>query len=240
MQNEYANNYSGQKYEAIEKAQTKFMSRVYSWMLAGLVATTAAAYFTVTSGLLKTIYSNSILLIFLIACEFGLVIFLSARINKMKASTAIMAFLGYAGLTGVTLSGLLAVYSTDAIVSAFGISAGMFASLSLYGYVTKKNLSAWGSFLYMGLVGIILMGVLNFFVHSNALWFVFNIAGIIIFAGLTAYDTQKIKEMFYLQVQGGEAASKGAIMGALRLYLDFINLFLMILRLVGGGGGSRN
>lgn len=236
MQNEYVNSYPEQKYEAIEKAQSKFMSKVYNWMLGGLLATTGAAYFTVTSGLLKTIYSNSMLLIFLIICEFGLVIYLSARINKMKASTAILAFLGYAGLTGVTLSGLLAIYSTDAIVSAFGISAGMFASLSLYGFVTKKNLSAWGSFLFMGLVGILLIGVVNFFVQSNALWFVFNIAGVLIFAGLTAYDTQKIKEMFYLQAQGAEVATKGAIMGALRLYLDFINLFLIILRLVGGGG----
>ncbi|MEI6089330.1 MAG: Bax inhibitor-1/YccA family protein [bacterium] len=238
MQNEYVNSVPNQKYEAIEKAQTKFMSKVYSWMLAGLLVTAAATYFTTTSGLLRIVYTNSILLILLLISEFGLVIYLSARIQTMKVGTAIGSFLLYAGLTGVTLSCILARYSTDALVSAFGISAGMFASLSLYGFVTKKNLSGWGSFLFMGLVGILLIGVVNFFVQSNAMWFVFNIAGVIIFAGLTAYDTQKIKEMFYMQAQGAEIATKGAIMGALRLYLDFINLFLMILRLVGGG--SRN
>jgi FtsH-binding integral membrane protein len=238
MQNEYVNSVPNQKYEAIEKAQSKFMSKVYSWMLAGLLVTAAATYFTTTSGLLRIVYTNSILLILLMISEFGLVIYLSARIQTMKAATAIGSFLLYAGLTGVTLSCILARYSTDALVSAFGISAGMFASLSLYGFVTKKNLSGWGSFLFMGLVGILLIGVVNFFVQSNAMWFVFNIAGVIVFAGLTAYDTQKIKEMFYLQAQGAEIATKGAIMGALRLYLDFINLFLMILRLVGGG--NRN
>lgn len=234
MQNELYNSYPQSKYQATEKAQSKFMSKVYAWMLAGLGITAITSFLTVSSGLYKLLLGNTILLFLIIIAEFGLVVYLSARINKMKLTTAILSFMAYAGLTGITFSALLSIYSTNAIVTAFGISAGMFASLSLFGFVTKKNLSGWGNFLFMGLVGLVLMSILSLFVQSNLLWFIYNIVGIIVFAGLTAYDTQKIKEMFYLQFEDSQVASKGAIIGSLKLYLDFINLFLIILRLVGG------
>jgi FtsH-binding integral membrane protein len=150
----------------------------------------------------------------------------------MKASTAQALYWVYAALMGVSLSSIFLVYTGASITRVFFISAASFAGLSLYGYTTKKNLSAFGSFLIMGLIGILIAGLVNMFLQSSMLYFIISVAGVLIFAGLTAYDTQKIKDMYW-SGDGHEIASKKAVMGAFTLYLDFINLFIMLLRLFG-------
>ena len=162
----------------------------------------------------------------------ALVFFLSFRINHMQSSTAQMVFWIYAGLVGVSLSPILLVYTGASIAKTFFVTAAAFGSLSLYGYTTKRNLSGMGSFLIMGLFGLIIASIVNIFLGSSTMDFVISVAGVLIFAGLTAYDTQKIKLM-YLENDGHEMATKKAIMGALSLYLDFINMFLFLLRFMG-------
>jgi hypothetical protein len=170
----------------------------------------------------------------LIIAQFGLVIALSGFIEKMNTITAMGSFLLYSALNGLTLSALLLIYSETAIVTSFLSSAGMFGAMSLYGAITKKDLSGIGSFMFMGLIGIILASIVNMFLGSDALSFAISIIGVLVFTGLTAYDTQKIKESAELEFHGSEIATKGAILGALTLYLDFINLFIFTLRLLGG------
>jgi len=162
----------------------------------------------------------------------GMVFFLSARMQKMSFGAAQLAFWAFAALMGLSLASIFMVYAGESITRVFFISAAAFGGLSLYGYTTKKDLSGWGSFLIMGLIGIIIASVVNIFLASSAMQFAISVIGVLVFAGLTAYDTQQIKEMYY--VGDGEATmGKKAIMGALRLYLDFINLFMMLLSLFG-------
>jgi FtsH-binding integral membrane protein len=215
----------------IEKAQSQFLSRVYGWMVGGLLLTAITAWWVTTSvEVMNAVYSY---MLFLIIAEFGLVIFLSARIQKMSKNTAIGSFLGFAFLNGLTLSIVLLAYTEESIYTTFIITAVMFGALSLYGFTTKKSLSGMGSFMFMGLIGIVVASIVNIFIASSALHFAISIIGVIVFAGLTAWDTQKLKEMYEVQYQGDEIATKGAVMGALTLYLDFINLFLFLLRLFG-------
>ncbi|WP_439530268.1 Bax inhibitor-1/YccA family protein [Pannonibacter sp.] len=162
----------------------------------------------------------------------GMVMFLSFRIQSMSASTAQITFWVYAALMGVSLSSIFLVYTGGSIARVFFITAVSFGALSLFGYTTKKDLSAWGSFLFMGLIGIVLASIVNIFLASSAMQFAISVIGVLVFAGLTAYDTQQIKEMYYAG-DDSEVAAKKSIMGALRLYLDFINLFLMLLQLFG-------
>ena len=162
----------------------------------------------------------------------GMVFFLSARLNKMSVSGAQMAFWIFAGLMGLSLSSIFLVYTGASLTRVFFISAAAFGGLSLYGYTTKKDISGWGSFLIMGLIGIIIASVVNIFLASSALQFAVSVIGVLVFAGLTAYDTQQIKEMYY-EGDSTAVAGRKAIGGALRLYLDFINLFLMLLSLFG-------
>lgn len=162
----------------------------------------------------------------------GLALWLSFRINSMRASSAATMFYAYAGLMGISLSMYLQIYTGVSVARTFFITASAFAGLSLWGYVTKKDLSGFGSFLIMGLWGLIIASVVNIFLGSSMMSFIISAAGVLIFAGLTAYDTQKIKEM-YLAADDGETASKKAIFGALTLYLDFINLFIYLLRFLG-------
>jgi len=162
----------------------------------------------------------------------GLVFFLSARINSMQASTAQTVFWVYSGLVGLSISYIFMVYTGASITRVFFITAGAFAGLSLYGYTTKRDLSGMGSFLVMGLIGLIIASVVNIFLASTGMQFVISVLGVLIFAGLTAYDTQAIKAI-YLESDGSETHEKKAIMGALRLYLDFLNMFLMLLHLFG-------
>ena len=218
----------------IQRVQQAFLTKVYGWMMLGLFLTAVTALFTVNSeAMLSFVFSSKLTFYGLIFAQLGLVIFLSARIQKMSASTATLAFLAYAILTGITLSSIFFVYRTDSIVTTFLTCALMFGSMSLYGYVTKRDLNGVGQFMMMGLFGIVIASLLNIFLRSDDLSWIISFIGVIVFTGLTAYDTQKMKSMSYVMMEGNEVARKGAIMGALTLYLDFINLFLMLLRLFG-------
>jgi FtsH-binding integral membrane protein len=160
------------------------------------------------------------------------VFFLSFRIQKMSASAAQTTFWVYAAIMGVSLSSIFLVFTGGSIARVFFITAASFGALSLYGYTTKKDLSGWGSFLFMGLIGIVIASIVNIFLASSAMQFAISVIGVLVFAGLTAYDTQQIKEMYY-EGDSSEVSIKKSVMGALRLYLDFINLFLMLLQLFG-------
>ena len=212
----------------------EFIRGVYNWMGIGLATTAIVALLTSSSPtLLRMIYGNSIVFFGLIIGELALVLALSAAITRISAATATLMFFAYSALNGLTFSVILMAYTKASIASTFFITAGTFGAMSLYGYTTKKDLTSWGSFLFMGLIGIILASVVNIFFHSGTLYWLVTVGGVIIFVGLTAYDTQKIKEMAYRGFGDEEMQRKGTIIGALRLYLDFINLFLMLLRIFG-------
>lgn len=221
--------------EARHEASTVFLAKVFNWMAIGLGLTGVVAWFTASSGLAMQLVASPAFII-LILLELGMVFFLSARINKIQAGTATGLFVGYAILNGLTLSMIFLAYTQSSIAATFFITAGMFGSMAVYGLVTKRDLSGMGSFLFMGLIGIIIASVVNIFLQSSSLYWAISLIGVFVFVGLTAYDVQKIKTMGEqgIMEQGGEAVKKGAIMGALALYLDFINLFLMLLRFFGG------
>jgi len=224
--------------QARQDASTIFLAKVFNWMAIGLGLTGIVAWFTASSGLAMQLVASPLFMILIIA-ELGMVFFLSARINKIQAGTATGLFIGYALLNGLTLSMVFLAYTSSSIASTFFITAGMFGAMAIYGLVTKRDLSGLGSFLFMGLVGIIIASIVNIFLKSSSLYWVISLLGVFIFVGLTAYDVQKIKKIGEegIMEQGEEMVKKGAIMGALTLYLDFINLFLMLLRFFGG---SRN
>ena len=214
-------------YNTIVSVQNGVMRGVYGWMGGGLALTALVSLLTVSSpALLQAILGNRILFYALILGELGLVVAISGAINRISASTASLLFLTYAALNGLTMSTIFVVYTSSSIASTFMITSGMFGAMSLYGYVTKTDLTSWGSFLIMGLFGIVIASVVNIFLHSSMIYWVVSFCGIIIFTGLTAYDTQRIKKL-------GNTGPKGAILGALTLYLDFINMFLIMLRLLG-------
>lgn len=214
--------------------QSEFVRRVYNWMALGLAVTAITALLTVSSpGMLQLLFGNSIVLLLLIVAELGIVIALSAAIEKLSAPTASLMFFVYSFLNGLTLSVIFLVYTQASIANTFFVTAGTFAAMSVYGYTTKRDLTSWGSFLTMGLIGIIIGSVVNFFFQSPMMYWLITYAGIIVFVGLTAYDAQKIKEMAYAGFSGEAVERKAAVLGALRLYLDFINLFLLLLRLFG-------
>ena len=214
----------------IAQAQADYMSKIYAWMFGGLLLTALTAWYTFTSGITHSLGGW---MFPLIIAELALVFILSAKIQKLSVTAAAAMFLGYSFLNGLTFSVIFTAYSLGSIQEVFFITAAMFAALSAYGYLTKKSLSGIGNFLFMGLIGIIIAGLVNLFMQSSALSFAISVIGVIVFAGLTAYDTQKLKEMYTLQYEDGEMATKGTIIGALKLYLDFINLFLFLLRLLG-------
>ncbi|MGE0007926.1 MAG: Bax inhibitor-1/YccA family protein [Parvibaculaceae bacterium] len=223
----------------IDQGLRSYMLGVYNYMASGLAVTGAVAAGTymlaVQNGQLtpfgQTLFQSPLMWVFVLA-PVALVFFLSFRVHAMRAATAQAVFWVYAALNGVAFSTLGLVYSGNSITRVFFISAATFAALSLWGYTTKRDLTGWGSFLFMGLIGIIIASLVNLFMASTALQFVISVVGVLVFAGLTAYDTQKIKEM-YFEADDGETMSKKMLMGALNLYLDFINLFLMLLRLFG-------
>ena len=183
--------------------------------------------------LVYSIVSNRLLFFGLILGEIFLVGYLIARISKMSAQTAGIIFTGYAALNGVTLSVVLLAYTSASIASTFFVTAGTFAIMSIYGYYTKKDLTSWGNLLFIALIGVILASVVNFFMQSEMMYWLITYAGVLVFVGLTAYDTQKIKRMSTANEIGSEGESKSAIVGALMLYLDFINLFLLLMRILG-------
>jgi FtsH-binding integral membrane protein len=220
--------------DATAAEQQRFMVRVYNWMTAGLAITGFMAFYISNSpAMMNIIFGSPIMPIVLIIAQIGLVFWLASRVMQMSASQATGVFMLYAGLTGVTFSAIFMAYTTASIFSTFLVTAGTFGAMSLYGYTTKKDLTSWGSFLFMGLIGIIIASLVNMFMQSSMMHMIITYAGVLIFVGLTAYDTQKIKEMNILGNEGTDEDTKEAIRGALTLYLDFINLFLMLLRLMG-------
>jgi hypothetical protein len=228
-----------------------YMLRVYNYMFAGLAITGITSWLTymlaVTSdpaqaagrlrngvmltGLGVALFNGPLMWVLLLG-SLGLVMFLSFRIQRMSVTAARTSFLVYAGSIGITFASLFVVYTYASIAQVFFITAATFGAMSLWGYTTRTDLSGFGSFLFMGLIGIIIASVAGFFVHSSMLQWVISVAGVLIFTGLTAYDTQAIKES-YVAGDDGTVMGRKAIFGALRLYLDFINLFLMLLRLMG-------
>jgi len=224
--------------QARRDAASIFLAKVFNWMAAGLSLTGIVAYFTAASGFARVIAGTPLFLIIALG-TLGLVFFLSARIDKIQASTASALFILYSLLNGLFFSTIFLTYTGSSIAATFFITAGMFGGMAVYGLITKRDLSGMGSFLFMGLIGIIIASVVNIFLHSSGMSWMISAIGVIVFTGLTAYDVQKIKKMGEkgIMSQGQEAITKGSIMGALALYLDFINLFLMLLRFFGG---SRN
>ena len=216
---------------AVEAGLRAYMLRVYNYMAGGLALTGAVAYFGATSGFYASVAGTPLFWLVLLA-PLGLVFFLSFRIDRMSLGAAQLSFWAYAGLVGLSLSGIFLVYTGESIARVFFISAATFGATSLYGYTTQSDLSRFGSFLFMGLIGIVIASLVNLFLASSALQFAISVIGVLVFVGLTAYDTQRIKEIY---VAGEDAiiSGKKAIMGALALYLDFLNLFLMLLQLFG-------
>lgn len=214
--------------------QSRFITKVYGWMAFALGLTGLVAFYTAQSPeLLSLIFSNSYGFWILFGLQIGIVVFLSARINKMSANTAIGSFLLYSVITGFVFSMLFLVFTMGSIASTFFITAGTFAVMSIIGYYTKTDLTSFGRIMMMALVGLIIASIANYFMNSSTLYWITTYAGILIFTGLIAYDTQKIKEMNIIGNEGTDDDKKEAIMGALCLYLDFINLFLLLLRLFG-------
>ena len=211
-----------------------FFQKVYLWMMVGLAMTALASAFMLSSQTAQQlIFGNKMVFYGLIIAELGMVIAISAAINRMSATTATLMFVAYSALNGITFAAIFMIYTSGSIVSTFLVTAGTFGAMSLYGYVTKKDLTGFGSFLFMGLIGIVIASVVNIFLHSEMIYWITTYIGVFVFVGLTAYDTQKIKQIGQAGFANGDDQQKAAILGALRLYLDFINLFLMLLRIMG-------
>lgn len=220
---------------SVAAEQQRFMVRVYNWMTSGLAVTGLVAMLTASSpAMMELIFTNPVIFYGLIIVELGMVFWLAGFIQGMSARMAQGVFFGYSILNGLTLSSIFLTYTEASIASTFFITAGTFGAMSYFGYVTKKDLTSWGSFFFMGLIGIIIASVVNIFLESEMLHFVISYIGVLVFVGLTAYDTQKIKMMNIIGNEGSDEDTKEAISGALTLYLDFINLFLMLLRILGG------
>jgi len=228
---------------AIDAGLRAYMIRVYNYMAAGVALTGLVAWLTFSAavvqtgaGLQLTAFGQAVfqspLMWVLVLAPLGLVFAISFGINRMQPATALMLFFVYAGLLGLSLASIFLIYTGTSITRVFFISAATFGALSLWGYTTKRDLSGVGSFMYMGLIGIIIASLVNIFLRSTGLDWAISVIGVIVFAGLTGWDTQRIKEM-YDPMDDGTIGGRKAVMGALSLYLDFINLFLMLLRLMG-------
>jgi len=212
----------------VEDGLRSFMLRVFNTMSGGLALTGIVAYLAASSGLYAAIAGTPLLWLVMLA-PFGLALLLGFRVGQMSPAAAQASFWGYAALMGLSLAGIFLVYTGESIARVFFISAGTFAATAAWGYATRTDLSRFGSFLVMGLIGIILASLVNIFIGSSALQFAVSVIGVLVFTGLTAWDTQRLKAQ-YLESSG---AGNLAIMGALMLYLDFVNLFVMLLQLVG-------
>ncbi len=219
---------------ATVKGMNAFISKVFGWMFIGLLLSAGVAFYVASNpNLIYTIFRNPILLIGLMLGEIVLVAFLSARITRIKYGTAVGMFLFYAALNGITLSTIFLAYTGESIVNAFAVTAVTFGVMCVYGYVTKADLTRFRSILFMGLIGLLVLSVINIFLRSSGMeWFI-SLLGLFVFLGLTAYDMQKLKG-YYFGTEGNEAIRGNlGIIGALSLYLDFINLFLTFLRIFG-------
>lgn len=212
---------------------TAFLSRVYGWMFVGLLVTAGTAFAVASSStLIETLILNRLVFWAIVIGQLGLVFYLSARVHKVAPATAAGLFILYSGLVGVTSSVVLLVFTGASIASTFIITAGMFGSMALFGSFTKRNLAGVGQFMFMGLIGLILASIVGLFWQNDALQFVIGVVGVVVFTGLTAWDAQRLKQMA-VSMPDGQVASF-AVVGALSLYLDFINLFFFLLRFMGG------
>lgn len=219
---------------SIAEASSLLMRKVYLWMTLALVITGVTAYGVATSpGILQMIFGNTVLFWGLLIAEVGLVYVISNAINKLSLTTATLLFVLYSVINGATLSVIFMIYTAESITNVFFITAATFGLMSLIGYTTKTDLSSIGKMLLMGLIGLIIATIVNLFIGSSVLNMIISYVGVLIFVGLTAYDTQKIKNMFAEAQDAGEFMQKIALIGALTLYLDFINLFVHLLRILG-------
>lgn len=243
----------------VDQGLRSYMLSVYNYMALGVALTGLVAYFVFTQAITQdpalaaksaaggafalkrgmyltqfgvTLYATPLKWVVMLA-PLAFVLVLSFGVNRLSAFASQLVFWAFAAVMGVSMSSIFAVYTHTSIAQVFFVTAAAFGSLSLYGYTTKKDLSGWGTFLFMGLIGIVIASLLNIFIKSSALMFAINVIGVLVFAGLTAYDTQRIKDTYYQVVGNTELVAKAAIMGALSLYLDFINMFMMLLQLLG-------
>ena len=232
MEKQYSTAAAGTQAE-IDEGLRAYMLKVYNYMGSGLLLTGIVALATAsTPALYNAIFGNTITMWIVMLAPLGFVFFLSARINKMSFSAAQTTYWVFAAIMGLSMASIFLMYTGASVARVFFITAGTFGAMSLYGYTTKRDLTKLGSFLFMGLIGIIIASVVNIFLQSTMMHFIISVIGVLVFVGLTAYDTQKIKNVYY-EGDGQEVMGKKAIMGALNLYLDFINLFIMLLRLFG-------
>jgi FtsH-binding integral membrane protein len=216
----------------IQDRVSAFLSAVYGWMCVGLAITATTAWFVAGSPtIVGAIAANRLLFWGLMIAQLGIVLLLSARVHRLAASTASLLFILYSALTGVTLSFVLLAFTGESVATTFVVTSGMFAGLAFYGTITRRSLAGLGQFLFMGLIGVVLASVVGMFWHNDGLQFVISFIGVIVFTGLTAYDAQRLKAMALASPDGPTASY--AIVGALALYLDFINLFLFLLRFTG-------
>ena len=246
IDNRYAAARTGARTDvAVDEGLRAYMLRVYNYMAAGVFLTGIVAYVASSAAITtgptgarvltefgQLIYVSPLKWVIMLA-PLAFVFFLSFRIYKMSVPAAQIAFWAFAGVMGLSLSSIFLVYTGQSISQVFFVTAAAFAALSLYGYTTRRDLSAWGTFLFMGVIGVVIASLVNLFLQSSALQFAISVIGVLVFAGLTAYDTQRIKDGYYEVMGDATAMAKGAIMGALNLYLDFINLFVMLLQLFG-------
>jgi FtsH-binding integral membrane protein len=218
--------------ERIDEGLRGYLLQVYNYMGLGLAITGVVAFLVAaTPALYEPIFTTPLKWVVMLA-PLGFVFFLSAKIQTMSVSAAQITFWAFAAVMGLSMASIFLVFTGASIARVFFITAAMFGAMSLYGYTTKRDLSGWGSFLFMGLIGIIIAMLVNIFLQSAALHFAVSVIGVLVFTGLTAYDTQRIKEMYY-ELDASDVATRKAIMGALSLYLDFINMFMLLLNLFG-------
>lgn len=216
----------------IDVGLRKYMLNVFSYMSAGLGLTALVSYFLASTGAIYAIFSNPLLYWASILAPFGLAMYLIVRISSIQESTARTVFFAYAGLLGISMSSIFVIYTAMSIATTFFTTSAMFLSMVIYGYATDKDLTSFGSFLFMGLIGLIIASIINIFIGSTVMHLVISAIGVIIFTGLTAFDAQKIKG-YYLESDSPEISGKKAVIGALQLYLDFVNLFMYLIRFLG-------
>ena len=216
----------------VDQGLRSYFLRVYNYMASALIVTGLVAYFASQSEAFIGLMSGGMRYVVMFA-PLAMVLFLSVRLNKMSEGAAQAAFWGFSVLMGLSMFYIFAAYTGTSIARVFFITAGTFGAMSLYGYTTKRDLSGFGSFLFMGVIGIVIASIVNIFLQSSAMHMAISVIGVLLFTGLTAYDTQRIKTNYYQVVNYGGSLGKAAIMGALSLYLDFINLFIMLMNLMG-------
>ncbi len=217
----------------VDQGLRSYMLRVYNYMASGLALTGITAYAVAHTGLYDVLFGSGLGIVVMLA-PLGIVFFLGFKIQRMKHTTAQWLFWAFSILMGASLSYVFIAYTDTSIVRVFFITMGMFGAMSLYGYTTKRSLVSWGSFLFMGLIGVIIAMVVNIFLQSEMMHFVISVIGVLVFLGLTAYDTQRIKDV-YRESDGQAVMVKKSVMGALSLYLNFINIFILLLHLFGAG-----